>query len=141
VLTRVGLQSEADAIRGLASTLSGSPLSTRMDVEPLEDRLPPRESIVIDFVGRTKEQDVLWAWFSDPVSKRWALACTLDSRLSCLYPVTLTKQCVIGVTRKRNYSANSTLRDDLRNANQRDSIPFPCLKMRTNAFVHSDLKN
>src|SRR5437016_736297 len=74
VLSRLELQAEAGLIKGLAGNLSGSPLSARLDVEALEDRLPPRESIVIDFVGRAKELELLWAWFSDPVSRRWALA-------------------------------------------------------------------
>jgi NB-ARC domain len=74
VLSRLGLQQERDAVKALTSQLSGSPLSSRLDVEALEDRLPPRESIVTDFVGRAKELERLNEWFSDPVSKRWALA-------------------------------------------------------------------
>ena len=42
--------------------------------EPLERRLPSRESIVVDFIGRNKERNELWSWFKDPVSRRWALA-------------------------------------------------------------------
>ncbi|HLG95881.1 MAG TPA: ATP-binding protein [Bryobacteraceae bacterium] len=74
VLVRLGFQVEAETIRQLTTTLSGSPHSIRTDVEPLEDRLPPRESIVVDFVGRKRELETLRNWFSDPVSRRWALA-------------------------------------------------------------------
>lgn len=74
VLVRLGFQVEAETIRQLTTTLSGSPHSIRTDVEPLEDRLPPRESIVVDFVGRERELETLRNWFSDPVSRRWALA-------------------------------------------------------------------
>lgn len=73
VLVRLGSQVEAEAIKQLTTTLSGSPHSIRTDAEPLEDRLPPRESIVVDFVGRERELETLRNWFSDPVSRRWAL--------------------------------------------------------------------
>jgi hypothetical protein len=74
VLSRLGLEDEANEVRSLMDNLSGRPLSIRKGVEPLEDHLPPRESIVIDFVGRTPELAALWEWFLDPVSRRWALA-------------------------------------------------------------------
>jgi hypothetical protein len=74
VLNRLGLQPDALAIQEMTGKLTGGPQSSRSEVEPLEDRLPPRESIVVDFVGRESERRVLWDWFSDPVSRRWALA-------------------------------------------------------------------
>jgi hypothetical protein len=40
----------------------------------LEDRLPPRESVVSEFVGRHVELEELWRWFSDPTSRRWSLS-------------------------------------------------------------------
>ncbi len=42
--------------------------------EPLDDSLPPRESIVVDFVGRQLERDLLWRWFDDPLRKKYLLA-------------------------------------------------------------------
>jgi len=42
--------------------------------EPLDDSLPPRESIVVDFVGRQTELDALWRWFDDPLRKKYLLA-------------------------------------------------------------------
>jgi hypothetical protein len=74
VLTRLGLESDAKQIRSVIDELSGRPMSAHSEIEPLEDRLPPRESIVVDFVGREPELKALAEWFSDPVSRRWALA-------------------------------------------------------------------
>src|SRR5262249_12720952 len=37
-------------------------------------RIPPSESVVIEFVGRNAEIERLWEWFSNPASRRYALA-------------------------------------------------------------------
>ena len=74
VLQRLGLETDAEKIKRLTDRLSGRSLTARSEIEPLEDRLPPRESIVVDFVGRGAELRSLWGWFRDPVSRRWALA-------------------------------------------------------------------
>lgn len=74
VLIRLNLQSDADTLKGLLDSLNGRPLSIGPGTDPLEGRLPPRESIVTDFVGRKSELDQLWKWFNDPTSRRWALA-------------------------------------------------------------------
>jgi len=42
--------------------------------ESLETRLAPRESIVVDFIGRDKELKQLSDWFLDPASRIWVLA-------------------------------------------------------------------
>jgi hypothetical protein len=74
VLLRFGLNAEGEQIKALTEQLSGRPLSMLPGIEPLEDRLPPRESIVVDFIGRKRELDALWEWFSDPLSRKWFLA-------------------------------------------------------------------
>jgi hypothetical protein len=74
VLTRLGLVGEAEKIKTLMDRLLGGTSTHFLEIEPLEDQLPPRESIVVDFVGRQKELSELWEWFDDPVSRRWALA-------------------------------------------------------------------
>jgi len=74
VLSRLGLDEEATRVRSLADRLAGRPALVSSEVEPLEDRLPPRELIVVDFVGRETELRVLREWFDDPLSRRWALA-------------------------------------------------------------------
>jgi hypothetical protein len=73
VLMRLHLYTEAQTVKSLMERVMGSnsPETIR---DPLEDQLPHRESIVMDFIGRDKEIDELWRWFSDPVSRRWALA-------------------------------------------------------------------
>jgi len=74
VLIRLNLVGDANQIKNLMDRL----FITLMDIDaqtiPLEDRLPPRESIVVGFVGRDKELNELREWFFDPVSRRWALA-------------------------------------------------------------------
>lgn len=35
--------------------------------------LPPRDAVVVDFVGRRAEMAKLWEWVADPHSKRWLL--------------------------------------------------------------------
>lgn len=74
VLLRLGLENDGARIKAIMGRLTGAPLSVGSETEPLEDRLPPRESIVVDFVGRQIEIDRLWDWFRDPVSRRWALS-------------------------------------------------------------------
>jgi tetratricopeptide (TPR) repeat protein len=79
VLSRLDLLNEAENIQKLMEGLFISSQATgqitgKVQREPLEDQLPPRESVVIDFIGREKELRQLWDWFDDPVSRRWALA-------------------------------------------------------------------
>lgn len=77
VLLRLGLSDAAGEIKALMDTLfERGFLSTNEDAQrqPLDDRLPPRNSIVVQFVGRQKELAELREWFSDPVARRWALA-------------------------------------------------------------------
>lgn len=74
VLMRLELGGAADQIKTLMDRLLEGISVRLLEIEPLEDQLPPRESIVIDFVGRQKELTELWEWFDDPVSRRWALA-------------------------------------------------------------------
>jgi hypothetical protein len=73
VLLRLGFDDEARQVKAIMNRLAGAPLSAQSET-PLEDRLPPRESIVVDFVGRQAEIDRLWEWFRDPISRRWALS-------------------------------------------------------------------
>ncbi len=74
VLVQLSLPKEADQIRQLASELDGKPHYADSSHEPLDDSLPPRESIVVEFVGRRNELDVLWRWFDDPLRKKYLLA-------------------------------------------------------------------
>jgi tetratricopeptide (TPR) repeat protein len=74
VLVRLGLQKEAEQIRVLTAELDGRPHSADSPQEPLDDSLPPRESIVVNFVGRQAELDVLWHWFDDPLRRKYLLA-------------------------------------------------------------------
>src|SRR5262245_40951198 len=52
ILQRLGLRGDADKVRILSDELSGRPALLGPEIEPLGDRLPPRELIVLDFVGR-----------------------------------------------------------------------------------------
>ncbi len=61
-------------IRALMDELRGRPQYVQGDKRILEARLPPRESIVVDFVGRHAEVEALWEWFNDPARRRFALA-------------------------------------------------------------------
>jgi len=72
VLQYINLSDPAAEIKDLMDEVVGKPLGATR--EPLERQLPPRESIVIGFVGRREEMNDLWKWFSDPVSRKWALA-------------------------------------------------------------------
>jgi tetratricopeptide (TPR) repeat protein len=74
VLLKLGLSDEAKQLKTLLDDLNGRPLSMEGNQEPLEARLPPRESVVTDFIGRKTELERLGEWFRDPVSRRWALA-------------------------------------------------------------------
>ncbi|NNB95033.1 hypothetical protein HI113_14125 [Corallococcus exiguus] len=74
VLQQVNLQADAGKVGHLTAQLSGRSTASDIDTKrPLEDRLPPRETIVVDFVGRTTELDALRTWFADPLSRRWVL--------------------------------------------------------------------
>jgi hypothetical protein len=74
ILTRLGLSDDVARIRGLSDRLSGRPAMVSSEVEALDDGLPPRELIVVDFVGREAELKTVRDWFDDPLSRRWALA-------------------------------------------------------------------
>jgi hypothetical protein len=70
----VGLSDASEKVRTIMSGLAGAPAYAVPDRERLEDRLPPRETIVLDFVGRQRELTKLWEWLRDPHSRRYALA-------------------------------------------------------------------
>lgn len=55
ILNRLGLEDESLKIKTLLDRLFGTQMALESKRDPLEDRLPPRESIVIDFIGRDKE--------------------------------------------------------------------------------------
>lgn len=40
----------------------------------LEDNLPAREQIALDFIGRTQELAEIWGWFNDFTRRKWLLA-------------------------------------------------------------------
>lgn len=69
-------RAEAAELQGLLDHLrwtdiSGPPLARREVA--LEDRLPPRERIGFDFVGRKRELQELFQWLQDDRAKHWAL--------------------------------------------------------------------
>lgn len=72
VVTRLDLNEESATLQALINQVIG--LATYVLREPLEAQLPPRESIVLNFVGRHHELSALWVWLADPHSRRWALA-------------------------------------------------------------------
>lgn len=74
VLLRLDLKKDADRIKELSNRIWAGHAPSDLQPEPLESQLPPRDSIVVDFVGRDREMGELWSWFRDPVSRRWALA-------------------------------------------------------------------
>ena len=43
------------------------------DLELAPEGLPPRDTVVVDFIGRRAELARLWEWVVDPHSKRWLL--------------------------------------------------------------------
>lgn len=74
VLMRLALVDEASEIASLIAEVYGDPAVNQSGRPQLDDSLPPRESIVVQFVGRNRELEELEEWFMDPVSRRWALA-------------------------------------------------------------------
>lgn len=74
VLLRLKLTDDARKLQVLLDKVLGETASVDPPRSLLEDSLPPRESIVVDFIGRSRELAELRKWFQDPVSKRWALA-------------------------------------------------------------------
>lgn len=74
VLTQLG-RAEAARLHELSGQLAGRTGDSEGgdQREPLEDRLPARESIVVRFVGRLSELSELQTWFEDPLSRRWAV--------------------------------------------------------------------
>lgn len=74
VLTQLGYP-EAERIRELAAQLNGRTGNIDADHprQPLEDRLPARDGIVVRFVGRAEELQQLHRWFDDPLGRRWAV--------------------------------------------------------------------
>lgn len=74
LLKKLGLVAESQRVAELRERLQGSPNVLAPEPEHLESFLPPRESVVVDFIGRSAELAALQAWFDDPLSRRWALA-------------------------------------------------------------------
>ncbi len=70
----LGLSEDSDKIKTLMDGLRGGSSSLKEKKAPLEDFLPPLESIVSNFIGRNTEFRELRNWFLNPASRRWALA-------------------------------------------------------------------
>jgi hypothetical protein len=64
----------AHEMEDLAKELLGRDLNLNLPREPLDDNLPPQESIVTRFTGRNEELNQLDIWFNNPEAKRWLLA-------------------------------------------------------------------
>ncbi len=83
VVQQLGYAAEATELKDLMGQLAGQPtpsMRPEADAEiesptrpPLESRLPPRDTVVSDFVGRTDEIAQLEKWFADPDRRRWML--------------------------------------------------------------------
>ena len=71
VLARLGFQDKATEIMDLVDQVLGS---TDQDETALDHRLPSKESVVVEFVGREGELSELRTWFDEPTSALWALA-------------------------------------------------------------------
>jgi hypothetical protein len=73
ILLRLQLSEAADSVKAWMDELAGLSIAIESVAEPLEDRLPAKETIIVDFVGREKELLELDMWFNDPTTRRWAL--------------------------------------------------------------------
>ncbi|MDE0389819.1 MAG: NB-ARC domain-containing protein [Rhodospirillales bacterium] len=71
VLARLGFQDESTEVMDLVDQVLGS---TDLDEIVLDHRLPSKESVVVEFVGRERELSELRTWFDEPTSALWALA-------------------------------------------------------------------
>jgi tetratricopeptide (TPR) repeat protein len=74
ILIKLKLAEAAAEIKAWMDELVGLSVRSEAAAEPLEDALPPKETIIVDFVGRRRELGALAEWFYDPNSRRWALA-------------------------------------------------------------------
>lgn len=77
VLRQLELDEVAEAIgearAELAAMAAESSSASVSPAEPTVATLPPRDAIVVDFVGRREELGRLWQWIIDPESRRWLL--------------------------------------------------------------------
>jgi tetratricopeptide (TPR) repeat protein len=84
VVQQLGYAAEASALRELADALADGKESANIASEgdadsdvrrrlPLEARLPSRETVVADFIGRREEIAQLDHWFADGARRRWML--------------------------------------------------------------------
>jgi tetratricopeptide (TPR) repeat protein len=65
---------EIEQWRSQAAAMASSVGFAKQESGPLvSDTLPPRDSIVVDFVGRQDILQDLWSWLADPKGKRWLL--------------------------------------------------------------------
>lgn len=66
------LQTLSDARAEVALLAAEAPISTPA-TGPAPEGLPPRDAIVVDFIGRRAELARLWQWVLDPQARRWLL--------------------------------------------------------------------
>lgn len=62
---------DVEKLQSLSAELSGFPKDLS---EPLLHNLPPRDTVVLHFIGRYNELHTLWSWLNDTHMRRWALA-------------------------------------------------------------------
>ena len=74
VLARLGFHDEVTEIMDLVNHVLGSTDLDETTLDPLDHRLPSKESVVVEFVGRERELSELRTWFDEPTSALWALA-------------------------------------------------------------------
>jgi hypothetical protein len=76
ILVRRGAQSchadQSAMNRLLNRTDTNGDMSDEL-ARPLDDNLPSRDEVTIEFVGRMGELTALWNWFENPSQKRWLL--------------------------------------------------------------------
>lgn len=74
VLFKIKKEEEAKRIEKIMEEAKGGNHHLDLQKQPLEDQLPPKETIVSSFVGRGTELKKLSEWFADPLTRRWALS-------------------------------------------------------------------
>ncbi len=67
------LAEDLGGARSEVAILATQTLPSRGTSEPVPDGLPPRDTVVVDFVGRRAELAGLWEWVVDSHSRRWLL--------------------------------------------------------------------
>ncbi|MGI8669238.1 MAG: NB-ARC domain-containing protein [Aridibacter sp.] len=74
VLKHLEFEKEVAQIQELRNQLRKKEFDIDENKDPLESELPPKESVVVEFIGRDEELELLEKWIKDTESRTWALA-------------------------------------------------------------------